>query len=89
MTNYIIYDSSYKTSTTTNPLRIRNNEIDGIIKIHNGIRYLVFLILVGLIKFVIELNILLVKKMVLQIVLIIILQESKMIYVILYLWKKY
>ena len=62
MTNYIIYDSSYKTSTTTNPLRIRNNEIDGIIKIHNGIRYLVFLILVGLIKFVIELNILLVKK---------------------------
>ena len=41
-----------------------------------------------MIKFVVELNILQVKKVVLQIVLIIILQEPELIHVILYLLKK-
>ena len=39
--NILIYDISYKISTGAKPLRIRYDEIDGFIKIHNGIRYLV------------------------------------------------
>ena len=39
----LIYDISYKTSTRAKSLRIRFDEIDGFIKIHNGIRYLVLL----------------------------------------------
>ena len=38
--NILIYDISYKVSTGAKPLRIRCDEIDGPIKIHNGIRYL-------------------------------------------------
>ena len=37
----LLYDISYKTSTNAKPFRIRYDEIDGFIKIHNGIRYLV------------------------------------------------
>ena len=39
--NILIYDISYKTSTGAKPLRIMFDEIDGLIKIHNRIRYLV------------------------------------------------
>ena len=39
--NILIYDISYKILTSTKPLRISFDEIDGFIKIHNGIRYLV------------------------------------------------
>ena len=39
--NVLIYDISYKTSTGAKPLRIRYDKIDGFIKIHNRIRYLV------------------------------------------------
>ena len=39
--NILVYDISYKTSTGVKPLRIRYDEIDGFIKIHNRIRYLV------------------------------------------------
>ena len=39
--NILVYDISYKTSTGAKPLRIRYDEIDGFINIHNGIRYLV------------------------------------------------
>ena len=39
--NILIYDISYKTSTGAKPLRIRFYEIDGFIKIYDGIRYLV------------------------------------------------
>ena len=39
--NNLIYDISYKTSTDAKPLRIRYDKIDGFIKNHNGIRYLV------------------------------------------------
>ena len=48
-----------------------------------------YLIMTCLIKFVIRLNILQVKKVVLQIVLIIILERSELIDIILYLLKKY
>ena len=40
-TKKLLYDISYKTSVGPKPLRIRCDEIDGFIKIHNGIRYLV------------------------------------------------
>ena len=39
--NISIYDISYKISTDAKPLRIKYGEIDGFIKINNGIRYLV------------------------------------------------
>ena len=39
--NILVYDISYKTSTGAKPLRIRFDKIDGFVKIHNKIRYLV------------------------------------------------
>ena len=39
--NILIYDISYKTSTGAKQLRIRYDKINGFIKIHNGIRYLI------------------------------------------------
>ena len=39
--NILIYDISYKTSVGTKTLRIRYYEIDGFIKIYDGIRSLV------------------------------------------------
>ena len=39
--NILIYDISYKTFMGAKPLDIRFDEIDGFIKIHDGIRYLV------------------------------------------------
>ena len=38
--NILIYDILYKTSTSAKPLSITYGEIDGIIKIHNEVRYL-------------------------------------------------
>ena len=63
-------------------LHIRFDEIDGFIKIYNGMRYLV----IYMMKFVIGSNILSVE---LQIVLITILQKSELIHIILYQLKKY
>ena len=39
--NILIYDISYKTFIASKPLCNRFDEIDGFIKIYNGIRYLV------------------------------------------------
>ena len=39
--NILVYDISYKTSTGARLLRIRLDKIDGFIKIHDKIRYLV------------------------------------------------
>ena len=39
--NILVDDISYKTSAGAKPLRIRFNKIDGFIKIHNNIWYLV------------------------------------------------
>ena len=41
--NILGYDISYKTSMSAKPLLIRYDEIDGFIKVHNGIKYLVLL----------------------------------------------
>ena len=71
------------------PLRIMFDEIDGFIKIYDGIRHLVLFggdfydEICDRIKYVIS------KKRVLQIVLIITLQESELIHIILYLLKTY
>ena len=39
--NMLIYDISYKTSMSANPMHVSFDEIDGFIKIHDGIRFLV------------------------------------------------
>ena len=70
------------------PLRIRVDEIVRFIKLmmelDNG-----YYLVGGMMKFVVRLNILWVKNVVLKIALIIILQESEYIHIILYLLKKY
>ena len=68
------------------PLRIWFDKIDGFIKIDDGVRYLVLLKyneIYNRIRYLIS------KKVVLQIALIIILQESELIHIILYLLKKH
>ena len=71
--NILIYDISYKISTGAKSLRIRYDKVDGFIKIHNKIRYLV-LFDVWRDKICDRVKYLISKKVVLQIVLIIILQ---------------
>ena len=80
-----IYDNAYKTSAGAKPLRIRFNKVDESIKTHDKISILYYLIIVIAIKFVRRLIILEMKKVVLQIVLIIILQESDLIHINFYL----
>ena len=55
--NILIYDISHKTFLGAKPLCIRFDEIDRFIEIYNGIRYLVFWVIVSLMKFVIILNV--------------------------------
>ena len=85
--NILIHEISYKSSTDAKPLLIRYDKIDGFIKIHNKIRYLVlfdwFDKVYDRIKHLISENV------VLQIVLIIILQKPELIHIILYQLKKY
>ena len=87
--NILIYDISHKTFMISKPLRIWFDKIDGFIKLYNGIRYLALLghswydNICDSIKYLIS------KKMVLKIVLIIILQESELTHITLYLLKKY
>ena len=64
------------------PLCIRFDKVDGFIKIYDETRYLLSFGPKNMIQFMIELDILQVKKVVLHIVLIIILQESELIQVI-------
>ena len=66
--NILIYDISYKTSTGEKPLRIRFNKVDGFIKFTTELDILCYLIIVIVIKFVIGLNVLWMKRVVLQIV---------------------
>ena len=64
------------------PLCIRFDKVDGFIKIYDETRYLLSFGPKNMIQFMIELDILQVKEVVLHIVLIIILQESELIQVI-------
>ena len=79
----------YKTPAGPKPLCIRFDEIDGFITSVDGkIKHLIFLIMDCLVKFVIRLNILEVKKVVLQIVLTIILERLELFHITPYLLKK-
>ena len=80
--NILIYDISYKTFMGSKPLRIWFDKIDGFIKNHDRIRYSLILAHCWFDEISDE-------KVVLLMVLIIILQESKLIQIILYLPKKY
>ena len=42
--NTLIYDVSYKTILVEKPSHIRFDKIDGFIKVHDGLRYLVLII---------------------------------------------
>ena len=88
--NISVYDISYKTSTGPKALRIRFDKIDGFVMVLDGKTKHLVLFDCGLfnkncdtIKYFIS------KKMVLQIVLIIILERSELIHIILFLSKKY
>ena len=72
--NILIYDISYKTSTSAKPLRIRFNEIDSFIKIFDGVRYLVLFDYGWFDKICDRIKYLISGKVVLQIVFIIILE---------------
>ena len=85
--NILIHEISYNSSTDAKPLRIRYDKIDGFIKIHNKIRYLVLFDWCD--KVYDRIKHLISENVVLQIVLIIILQESELIHMILYQLKKY
>ena len=82
----LIYDISHKTFMGSKPLRIMLNQIDVFIKIYNGIRYLVLFDYGWCNKICNRIKYLITKK---QIVLIIILQDSELIHIILYISKKY
>ena len=88
--NILICDISYKTLMGLIPLHNRFDEKDGCIKIYDGIRYLVLFVsgfndeTFDRIKYLMSK-----KKMVIQIVLIIILQESELTHISPYLLKKY
>ena len=81
-------DISYKTLTGAKPLRITYDGIDGFIKIHDRIKYLVLYGHAWFDKICDMIKYLMGEKMVLQIALIIILQESELTHIILYLLKK-
>ena len=84
-----VYYISYKNCMGSVLLRIKFDEIHGFIKIYDAIRYLV-LFGGGFYDEIFDrIKYLICKKYVLQLVLAIILQESKLIHIILYLLKKY
>ena len=81
--NVLICDISYKTFMGSIPLRIKFDKIDGFIKNYNGIRYLILLDYGWCGKICDRIKYLINEKVVLQIVLIIILEESELIRIIL------
>ena len=87
--NILIYYISYETFMGAKRLRIRFDKINEFIKIYDGIRYLVlydykrYNAIYDRIKYLIS------EKVVLQIELIVILEESSLIHLILFLYKKY
>ena len=87
--NTLICDTSCKTSMGAKLLCIRYDEIDGFIKIHDGIRCLVLFDCGWFEKTCYSIKYHISEKMVLQIKLIIILEESELIDIIIYLLKKY
>ena len=88
--NISVYNISYKTSTDPKPLCIWFGKIDEFIIAPDGkIKHLVLFGYGLLDKICDKIKYLISKKVVLQIVLIIILERPKLIHIILYLLKKY
>ena len=88
--NISVYDISYKTSMGSKPLCIRFDKIDGFIMVLDGkIKHLVLFDYGLFDKICNKIKYLISKKVVLQIVLIIILEGSGLIQIIIYLFKKY
>ena len=86
--NISVYNISNKTPAGPKPLRIRFDTIDGyIISLDGKVRHLIFFDYGLFNKYLIRLNILEVKKLLLQLVLIIISERSQLIHIILYLLK--
>ena len=85
----LIYDISYKTFMGAKPMRIRFDKLNGFIKIMMELDIYYYMIMKDIMQFIIGLNILEVKKVVLKIVLIITLEEPGLIHIIFYLLKKY
>ena len=77
--NTLISDILYKSFIGAKPLRIWFGKTDGFIKIYAGIRYSYYWVLNDMMQFIIGLDNLKVKNVVLQILLIIILQESELV----------
>ena len=88
--NISAYNFSYKTRTSPKPLRIRCDKIDGfIISLDGKIKHLVLSDYGLLDKICDKIKYLISQKVVLQMVLIILLERSKLIYIIHCLLKKY
>ena len=85
--NTLIYNVSYKTSTCAKLLHIRFDKIDVLIKIHEKIRYLVLFDYSYCDKICDKTKYLISQKVILQIVSIIVLQESELTHIVLYLYK--
>ena len=87
--NISVYNISYKSPTGPKPLRITFNKIDGfIISLDGKIKHLVLFDYGLFDKICDKIEYLISKKVVLQIVLIIILERLELIYIILYQLKK-
>ena len=82
----LIYDISYKTLMGAKPLRIRFDEIDGFIKIYDGVRYVLLFRSEQYDAIYIRIRYLISQKMVSQIIAII-LQELELIHII-YTYRK-
>ena len=88
--NISVYNISYKTLTGPKPLHIKFDKIHGFIIALNGKNKQLILFYYGLFnKICDKTKHLISKKVVLQIILIIILEKSELIHVILYLLKNY
>ena len=87
--NILIYDISYKALMGVKPLSIRFDEVYGVIKIYDGTRYLQLFSSWFYRRIDDRMNYLIVKKVIINMVLIIILEEPEFIHIIPYIWKKY
>ena len=86
--NILVYNISYKTLIGVKPWRIRLDKIDRFIRVYDGTRYLVLFeveknyFIYNMIRYLIRV------KVVLPMLFLIILQKSKLIHMIVCLWKK-
>ena len=83
--NILIYDISYKAFMGVKPLSIRFDEVYGVIKIYDGTRYLQLFGSWFCRRIDDRMNYLIVKKVIINMVLIIILEEPEFTHIILYI----